>query len=101
MLSVSDATVRPDDDSPGSGGEYGSGSTMTVGPDYPASRGLGLIARRLAARFSRRLAAPVVVVCAIALVIIGVANVQVAHDRNAVERNLATARVAATRASEH
>jgi hypothetical protein len=30
-----------------------------------------------------------------------VANVRVAHDRNAVERDLATARVAATRVSEH
>jgi hypothetical protein len=41
------------------------------------------------------------VLSAVGLLLVGVANVQVARERDAVDRNLATARVAASRVVEH
>jgi hypothetical protein len=49
----------------------------------------------------RRIAAPAVVLGAGALLLVGIANVQVARERSTVERQLATARVAAARVPEH
>jgi len=104
MLSVSDTAVRPDDDRPGTAGGYGSvAKPATIGPDYPqawspwqkngSGRGIG--------HYARRIAAPLMVLSAVALLLVGVANVQVARDRDAVDQDLATARVAASRVAEH
>jgi hypothetical protein len=49
----------------------------------------------------RRIAAPAVVLSAGALLLVGIANVQVARERSTVERQLATARRAAARVPEH
>jgi hypothetical protein len=52
-------------------------------------------------RYGRRFAAPLVVLSAGALLVVGVANVQVARQRDDVDRDLAAARVAASRVAEH
>jgi hypothetical protein len=97
MLPVSNTALRPDDERAGSNGENGLASrSVSIGPDYPSSRWSGGFGHH-----ARRIGAPFVVVCALALVVVGVADVQVARDRNTVDRDLATARVAADRVAEH
>src|SRR5690349_16028413 len=97
MLSVSHTAIRPDDERAGSdGGDDLASRSVSIGPDYPSSPWSGGLGHQ-----ARRFAAPFVVVCAVALVVVGVADVQVARDRNTVDRDLATARVAADRVAEH
>ncbi len=98
MLPASDTAVRPDDERPGSDSKDGFGSTSTsIGPDYPESGWSG----RSLARWVRRITGPVIVLCAGTLVVVGVADVHVARDRSGVDRDLATARVAASRVEDH
>jgi len=69
-----------------------------IGPDYPESSwptGPQLW------RHLRRVAVPVGVPVAIALLLVAAASLEVTRDRPGVERDLATARVAAARASDH
>lgn len=83
MLSVSDTPLSVND---------GAVSTSaTIGPDYPQARGLN----------HRRRAGSAVILIALALLVVGVANVQVARQRSTVETSLATARVAAARIPDH
>ncbi|HST84675.1 MAG TPA: hypothetical protein VLL08_23255 [Kineosporiaceae bacterium] len=98
MLSVSNTALCPDDEQPGPAGTNEIASrSASIGPDYPSSGwsagGFG--------HHARRIAAPFVVVCAVALVVVGVADVHVARDRNEVDRDVATARVAADRVADH
>jgi hypothetical protein len=64
---------------------------VTAGSDHPEP----------GRRRVRRIAAPAVVLSAVALLLIGIANVQVARERDPVEQQLATARAAAARVPEH
>ena len=83
MLSVSDTPLSVND---------GTATTSTtVGPHYPEAKSFN----------HRRLGGSAVILIALTLLVVGVANVQVARQRSTVEAGLATARVAASRIPDH
>lgn len=112
MLGASNTTVRPDDERPGTTGSIGfiprpATSNDGLGLDLGGVEGPGPRADDLGragdgrGHYGRRFGAPLVVLSAAALLVIGAANVQVARERDGVDRDLATARTAASRVALH